>query len=335
MAMHRKIELQSPADFTYLYANTVALSRQKLDLHLPPSANQSDAPDPMRERVRDLVDQYITKTFTTASSSISINGLDSSSAQFPFPASFTAPTETVEYEPYDTHLAARVTSLYAQLESLTTTVAQARRDAPRKAATAYAEQLRRAIEEDEEEFRDDEDEDEDDQGGNGAAETTNTETAMETDESGEKKGTDGPTTGGEGADVAMPDADANTEQQHQDQTQPQPQAQPQEQAQTQSKKRSREDKSSDDGPSRRKSKARKAQWDLKVPLGTDHEAERWRTGDVAEVYEDALRTLLRLQGEGDDDSAAEGSTSDGYALASTVGKTERARQAVEVVEKKV
>lgn len=57
MSMHRKIELQSPADFTYLYANTVALSRQKLDLHLPPSANTSDAPDPMRERVRELVDQ--------------------------------------------------------------------------------------------------------------------------------------------------------------------------------------------------------------------------------------------------------------------------------------
>ena len=58
MAAHyRKIELQSPADFTYLYANTVALSRQKLDLHLPPSATEDDAPDPMRERVRELVDE--------------------------------------------------------------------------------------------------------------------------------------------------------------------------------------------------------------------------------------------------------------------------------------
>lgn len=53
---YRKIELQSPADFTFLYANTVALSRQKLDLNLPPSATNDDAPDPMRERVRELVD---------------------------------------------------------------------------------------------------------------------------------------------------------------------------------------------------------------------------------------------------------------------------------------
>lgn len=57
---HRKIELQSPADFTYLYANTVALSRAKLDLHLPPSANPNDGPDPMRERVRELVDEVNT-----------------------------------------------------------------------------------------------------------------------------------------------------------------------------------------------------------------------------------------------------------------------------------
>lgn len=52
---YRKIELQSPADLTYLYANTVALSRQKLDLHLPPSPNNE--PNPMRERVKELVDE--------------------------------------------------------------------------------------------------------------------------------------------------------------------------------------------------------------------------------------------------------------------------------------
>jgi hypothetical protein len=54
---YRKVELQSPADFTYLYANTVAFSRQKLDLHLPPSASNNETPDPMRERVRELVDE--------------------------------------------------------------------------------------------------------------------------------------------------------------------------------------------------------------------------------------------------------------------------------------
>ena len=53
---YRKIDLQSPLDLTYLHNNTVNQSRQKLNLHLPPSANNDSEPDPMRERVRELVD---------------------------------------------------------------------------------------------------------------------------------------------------------------------------------------------------------------------------------------------------------------------------------------
>ncbi|KAF7172300.1 hypothetical protein CNMCM5623_004539 [Aspergillus felis] len=277
---YRKIELQSPADFTYLYANTVALSRQKLDLHLPPSANTSDGPDPMRERVKELVDQYINQTFTTASASISINGLDSSSSQFPFPAAFTQPTETIEYEPYDTELAARVTSLYAQLESLTTTVAQLRRDAPARAAKAYAEQLRKAIEEDEEDTGEDEDVDGED--GNES-------------EDGHGEGEE---------DVPMPDADARS---------------------TTTQNGSRRLR-------RRPSKSKSARWNLQIPLGSEHEAERWRSREMAEVYDDALRTLLRLQGEAVPGEQVE-SGPDGNALSSTLGKAERAGRAAEVVEK--
>jgi kinetochor protein Mis14/NSL1 len=55
---YRKVELQSSADLNYLYTNTVALSRQKLDLHFPPSANgDPNNPDPMKERVKELVDE--------------------------------------------------------------------------------------------------------------------------------------------------------------------------------------------------------------------------------------------------------------------------------------
>ncbi|OOF96625.1 hypothetical protein ASPCADRAFT_405122 [Aspergillus carbonarius ITEM 5010] len=289
---HRKIELQSAADFTYLYANTVALSRQKLDLHLPPSTNPNDGPDPMRERVRELVDEYITRTFTSASSSISINGLDSTSPEFPFPAAFTAPTEQVEYEAYDGKLAARVTSLYAQLESLTTTVAQLRRDAPGRAAKAYAEQLRRAIQEDENE----------DKEGQGDGEV------QEEEEEGLKEESQQSAEGEDGEegnrDTEMPDVDANAESRKTETTRRRPMT---------------------------RSRAK-----LEVSLGTEHEAERWRRGEMAEVYEDALRTLLRLQGEGvpgqELDASAEGP--DGNALASTLGKAERAGRAVEVVEKK-
>ncbi|KAJ6083373.1 hypothetical protein N7467_007508 [Penicillium canescens] len=252
---HRKVELQSPADFTYLYANTIALARRKLDLNLPPSAIDNETPDPMRERVRELVDDYINKTFETASSSISINGIDSTSEQFPFPAALTTPTETVEYEAYDTELASRVTALYAQLESLTTGIAQQRRDAPRRAAKEYAAQLKQLIKEEVEEEYDGGDK-------NGAGTTSVPEDGMDVD-SAPKEG---------------------------------------------------------DAASR---------WKLETALGTAEEQERWSSGDIAGVYEDALQTILRLQGEG---GVGAETGAEGHALATTVGKAERAGRAAEVVE---
>lgn len=177
-----------------------------------------------------------------------------------------------------------MTSLYAQLESLTTTVAQLRRDAPARAAKAYAEQLRKAIEEDEEDMY--EDEDVDGEAGYGI-ENGN----QDADGEGEE-------------DVPMPDADArNTTTQN-------------------GTRRLR----------RRPSKSKSARWNLQIPLGSDHEAERWRSGEMAEVYDDALRTLLRLQGEAVPGEQVE-SGPDGNALSSTLGKAERASRAAQVVEK--
>ncbi|KAJ5103990.1 Kinetochore Mis14 [Penicillium argentinense] len=272
---YRKIELQSPADFTYLYANAVALSRQKLDLNFPPLATDDDTPDPMRERVQQLVDEYIHETFSTAASSISINGIDSTSPQFPFPEAFTT-QETVEYEPYDSELASRVTALYAQLESLTTNVAQLRRDAPRKAAKEYAAQLAQVIKEEEEGYEGLEI----DKTEEAAQDSGNTEHAA-------KKAGEAMDVDGEGS------------------------------AKTQ-------------GPTRRRRRDRPdPKWNLEIALGTDEEAERWKNGDMAEVYEDALRTLQRLQGEGDADGVV---GTEGNALATTVGKAERAARAAEVVE---
>ncbi|KAJ5236848.1 hypothetical protein N7489_006939 [Penicillium chrysogenum] len=291
---YRKVELQSPADFTYLYANTVALSRRKLDLYFPPSATDNDTPDPMRERVRELVDDYINQTFESASTSISINGIDSTSPQFPFPAAFTAPTEQVEYEPYDTELASRVTSLYAQLESLNTTVAQQRRDAPRRAAKEYAAQLKKMIEEEEEEYENE------DEIGNG------------------RKDADNDTEMGEPANV-------------------QPQSNNENENTTPGHEAGGMDVDSTPngtGSARTEAQARLRRgnydpaWTLQAALGTEEERERWKSGDIANVYEDALRMLLRLQGEGTSTEAGP----EVNALATTVGKAERAGRAAEVVE---
>lgn len=54
---HRKIELQSPADLTYLLANASTAARKRIDVHFPPNAAPEGAEDPMRRKVEELVDQ--------------------------------------------------------------------------------------------------------------------------------------------------------------------------------------------------------------------------------------------------------------------------------------
>lgn len=167
---------------------------------------------------------------------------------------------------------------------MTTTVAQLRRDAPRKAAGLYARELERAI--------NDDDADDDYEGEFGDGEETR-----------KTEGNDG-----EG-DVAMADTAQQQRQQRQRQRQ---------------------------SDSNRQRRTIKPEWKIEIPLGSEAEAQRWRNGDMADVYDDALRTLLRLQGEVADESdsgAAGDGGSDGNALATTVGKAERAGRAAEVVEK--
>ncbi|PCH05606.1 Kinetochore Mis14 [Penicillium occitanis (nom. inval.)] len=287
---YRKIELQSPADLTYLYTNAVAESRQKLDLHFPPSAFQNgDQPDPMKERVKELVDDFIRQTYTYASDSLTINGLEFDSASisassaskntgagddarfpFPFPSAFSAPNETIEYEPYDGKLASRVSSLYAQLESLTTTVAQLRRDAPGKAAKMYAANLREVLEREDEEF----------------------EFQQERQLQRRKRRRVQREGGKDG------DGDMNME---------------------------GDDSAEDVDPDFR----------LDIPFGTQAERERWQSGEMAEVYTDTLRTLLRLQGEESSTEAGPEDDSDKKAISTTVATAERAEKAVDIVERMV
>lgn len=72
---HRKIELQAPADLTYLIANVSRAARAKIDTHLPPDAAPESGEDALRRRVEVLVEEYIRKTFEGAKEGISVNGM--------------------------------------------------------------------------------------------------------------------------------------------------------------------------------------------------------------------------------------------------------------------
>jgi len=89
---HRKIELQSPADLSYLISNTSLAARQRLDTHFPPSSNpEAGAPATgvgaanggtgkeefdLRKRVEELVQAYIEEVYKGVKGNVSINGLE-------------------------------------------------------------------------------------------------------------------------------------------------------------------------------------------------------------------------------------------------------------------
>lgn len=56
---HRKIELQAPADLTYLLSNIRASAQQKLDSAFPPSAAPKGEEDAMRAKVEELINTVI------------------------------------------------------------------------------------------------------------------------------------------------------------------------------------------------------------------------------------------------------------------------------------
>ncbi|KAJ9603600.1 hypothetical protein H2200_011786 [Cladophialophora chaetospira] len=202
---HRKIELQSPADLIYLQTNLLASARQKLDQTYPPLAAQqikkhqpatvislggvkpaSQTPppvetqeqnaaseeeeDPMRAAVRAYVDAYISRIYSTASQSITVNGLDATSLPptilttkhpTPIPANEDTPASSgpreeegvdFNYEAYDTRLQKQVADMYAELESLTVQVGQLRRTAPGKGADMMRQLLGERMKVEDEQF---------------------------------------------------------------------------------------------------------------------------------------------------------------------------------------
>ncbi|KAI9822310.1 MAG: hypothetical protein M1827_000028 [Pycnora praestabilis] len=127
---HRKVDLQSASDLHYLTSNVSRAAREKIDLHLPPSA-APEGEDALRRRVEELIQQYIRTTFSNARESITVNGLDAKSLSDP------SSQEPEEFEPYDARLASRVQTLYSALESETLRVTALRREAPSLASSTF------------------------------------------------------------------------------------------------------------------------------------------------------------------------------------------------------
>ncbi|KAF2718498.1 hypothetical protein K431DRAFT_230703 [Polychaeton citri CBS 116435] len=132
--VHRRVELQSPADLHYLVNNLQHVAYKRLDKQFP-SDQRNGQQDATRTKAESLIDEYIEKVFASAKWNISINGMHSEEME----AELAKAQEGEETEPFDAKLAQRVQALSAQIEHQTLQLANLRRTAP--AETAHKFQL--------------------------------------------------------------------------------------------------------------------------------------------------------------------------------------------------
>ncbi|KAF9872810.1 hypothetical protein CkaCkLH20_09673 [Colletotrichum karsti] len=136
---HRKIELQSTEDLTYLLNNVRRAAQDQLDKAFPPIEGGDAQEDELRAPIERLVNEYINKTFTYAAPNLSINGLDAD------PANFLSdnPTEPEEaYEPWDARLRQRVEDLARDEEELLNEIAALKKSVPGTVAAAAAHEFK-------------------------------------------------------------------------------------------------------------------------------------------------------------------------------------------------
>ncbi|KAL1843564.1 hypothetical protein VTJ49DRAFT_847 [Mycothermus thermophilus] len=152
----RRIELQVPEDLTYLIDNVRKAAADSINAAFPPVDDQLDGQeDELRNRIEELVNDYILQTFTLAAPNLTINGLPVTNITSFLPPNFhtssgtttTAPSSTnpqqpevqYEYEPFDPRKRDRIEQLISEEEDLLRSIAALKRRAPGATSSRWAE----------------------------------------------------------------------------------------------------------------------------------------------------------------------------------------------------
>ncbi|KAJ9143229.1 hypothetical protein NKR19_g6931 [Coniochaeta hoffmannii] len=157
---HRKIELQSSEDLSYLISNVRRAAAAHINEAFPPVPTSSTPHDDgdgdeLRTQIETLVDEYIARTFTLAAPNLTVNGLP---VDDPRPylsgdggiGEKNQPEE--QHEPFDGRKRDRVQALVAEEEALLSQIAALKRRVPQAAAAGWPERVRAGLEGDEAEL---------------------------------------------------------------------------------------------------------------------------------------------------------------------------------------
>ncbi|TPX18202.1 uncharacterized protein E0L32_002711 [Thyridium curvatum] len=156
---HRKIELQSPEDFTYLINNVRRAAADSLREAFPQVEEGAGEKDELHTRIEELVNEYIRQTFTLASPNLTINGLPVDPSLFLSGTTTTttttaksagAPPPEEAYEPFDGRKRQRVEDLAREEEDLLREIAALKKRVPGAAAARRRDAMREALARDEE-----------------------------------------------------------------------------------------------------------------------------------------------------------------------------------------
>ncbi|KAF2747054.1 hypothetical protein M011DRAFT_403006 [Sporormia fimetaria CBS 119925] len=139
---HRKIELQSLRDLTFLTTSLRTHTAQKLDTHLPPSPDPS-ASYPLRTRTSELLDTFLDEVLKGMRANTSINGIaltsDAGGEGGADAHANARVEEEIEYEDLDYKLQERLRVLFAKRERLVKSIAVHRRGTAKAAAERFRE----------------------------------------------------------------------------------------------------------------------------------------------------------------------------------------------------
>jgi kinetochor protein Mis14/NSL1 len=154
---HRKIELQSPADLSFLTSQIRTAARQKLDLHLPPVSDSTE-PDELRRNVEELVEAFVAKALQGMRHNISINGIDvvtrgregdevdergKKIEGVITEGDGESLVEKEDFEPFDDKLRSQLSSAVARRDALIAKISQHRRTTPSSSASAFQTKFER------------------------------------------------------------------------------------------------------------------------------------------------------------------------------------------------